>query len=122
MAKLDPKPYPMIQFGGIHDSRICEEISKKQDMIWQQLEREDDKAAASGSLVGSLVTFPVADGRACYRVTKIKPLTLQHIPISDAYQIPDAHMRGLTEVHIRRLVIANRTLRKLFNEGHPVAP
>jgi hypothetical protein len=42
-----------------------------------------------------VMSFPVADGKACYFVKSEKPLVLQHIPLGDAYQIPDAHLRGL---------------------------
>jgi len=44
----------------------------------------------------NIMSFPVADGSALYKVVKEKPLTLAHIPYSDAYEISPAHIRGLT--------------------------
>ena len=43
----------------------------------------------------NIMHFPVADGKALYKVVKEKPLTLQHIPYGDAYQVQPALIRGL---------------------------
>lgn len=50
-----------------------------------------------GEVVGALLKFPVGDGYAHYRVVKEKPLTLEHIPLGDAWQIPLPHIRGITK-------------------------
>lgn len=50
---------------------------------------------ADGEVVGAILSFPIADGKALYVVQKAEPLTLQHIPFMDAYEIPAAHMRGI---------------------------
>lgn len=42
-----------------------------------------------------VMTFPVADGNACYFVVSEQPFVLQHIPIHDAWTIPASHIRGL---------------------------
>lgn len=49
----------------------------------------------SCKLAGKVVSFYVADGSAQYMVWTTKPLALLHLPLGDAYQIPDAHARGL---------------------------
>lgn len=43
----------------------------------------------------NIMHFPVADGSALYKVVKEKPLTLQHIPSGDAYEVQGALIRGL---------------------------
>lgn len=70
--------------------------------IWEAQEKEVEKLRKDAptdpeeeGIVGAIITFPVADGKAMYRVTDEDPLTLQHIPFGDKYRIPDAHIRGL---------------------------
>lgn len=53
-----------------------------------------------GTLVGLVVAFPVADGSAWYRVTKARPLTIQQIPYSDNWHIPEPMVNGLTPRNI----------------------
>lgn len=48
-----------------------------------------------GELIGFIMTFPVGDGYALYRVVSTKPFKLEHLALGDAYSIPDAHIRGL---------------------------
>jgi len=61
------------------------------------------RAVPKGVLVGLLVSFPYADGAAYYRVIKEKPLTLQHIPYGDAWQVPGYQIRGLRKEDIFNL-------------------
>lgn len=55
-------------------------------------EEKDLKAIQDSS---QIMTFPVGDGSAMYKVVKENPLTLAHIPYGDAYQIAPAYIRGL---------------------------
>ena len=43
----------------------------------------------------NIMSFPIADGKAFYKVVKEKPLTLQHIPFGDAYEAHPALIKGL---------------------------
>ena len=42
-------------------------------------------------LVGEIIKFGVADGRAEYMVASMTPLELVHIPLGDAYEFPYVH-------------------------------
>jgi len=44
---------------------------------------------------GNIMRFQVADGYALYEVLKEQPLTIRHIPYSDAYEAHPALLRGL---------------------------
>ncbi len=63
------------------------------------LDREAQRCTATGrkpgKYVGEVIGFPVADGSALYMVWQHSPFSLVHIATMDAYQIPDAHARGL---------------------------
>lgn len=68
---------------------------KKQQDALAELKKVSD-AATVESPVGFILSFPVADGHALYRVEQVKPtVKVAHIPFLDGYQIPDAHLRGL---------------------------
>jgi len=64
-------------------------------------------------ILGCFVHFPIADGAAVYEVVKAKPLTLMHIPEGDAWQIPAAHMRGLTAADIERTLEFDRSWKRM---------
>ena len=55
------------------------------------------KADADLDAIGedNIMRFQVADGYALYEVVKEQPLTLRHIPHSDAYEAHPALLRGL---------------------------
>jgi hypothetical protein len=73
---------------------IDAEIKRTEAMLNELMDRSA-QVDPSGDLSGAVVKFQVADNYAYYVVIKDKPLTLQLIPFCDAYQISDAHMRGL---------------------------
>ncbi len=62
--------------------------------------------------VDFLLQFPVADGYALYIVNRTRPeIELIFVPSGDAWQIPEAHLRGL-----RISDITNQMkMRDLFN-------
>jgi hypothetical protein len=63
----------------------------------------------------SMVRFPVADGYALYAVISLNPPILQHIPFGDAWQIPAAHIRGLTAKDIKSMLEREKSLKSLFS-------
>lgn len=74
------------------------ETSKDQcDRIDEMLEKlmKASREVPKGKVVGIVLSFPVADSTALYLVSKEQPLTLEHIPYGDAWQIAPAHMRGI---------------------------
>lgn len=81
MAKLDRNPYP-----GIWD--------KLEKETWEQY---DYRTSAMFTAIpqDKIISFPWADGRAFYFIKSTTPLILQWIPYSDAWQVPDAYIRGI---------------------------
>lgn len=61
---------------------------------------------------GKIISFPIADGKARYAIYNYR--TLIHLATGDAYDIPDAHMRGLKKDDIVKAVKRIGGLRALF--------
>ncbi len=70
---------------------------------------------SEGEVVGGVVKFQVADGYAFYKVLGDTPLVLQHIPFGDAYEIPNAYLRGLERGDIEELLERERQLHAMFS-------
>ena len=51
--------------------------------------------------VGEIITFPVADGQACYMVASLKPVCLVHLPIGDAWNFQYVHLLTKKEVVLK---------------------
>lgn len=74
-------------------------------------------ALPEGEFVGAILSFPIADGNALYLVDKVKPLTLTPILYMDGYQIPAAHIRGLTLNDVRQQVQREKAFAALMARG-----
>lgn len=68
-----------------------------------------------GSLLGRMVSYPVADGMAMYMVTSESPLYLAHVNFGDGYMIPAAHLRGLNYGDIEERVAWDARWRALLS-------
>lgn len=99
MAVLAKSPCPG-DWGPRPDEEL-EAYLKRTEATLQCLLAESRKAAAEGEAVGTILQFPVADGRAYYVVVRERPLTLRHIPFGDGWRIPAAHVQGLTLRDVR---------------------
>jgi len=99
MAVLSKAPYPG-DWAQLPDEKL-DECLKRTEAMLQRLLAKSREAAADGKAAGIVLQFPVADGHAFYVVVKDKPLTLQHVPFGDGWQIPAAHVRGLTLRDVR---------------------
>jgi hypothetical protein len=72
----------------------------------------------TGPLTGEIVRFPIADGNAAYMVAdRPRGMALIHLPVHDAWQIPDAHARGLRKADIVAQVTAKARWAALFTGG-----
>ena len=69
----------------------------------------------TGVVVGAMLRFPVADGYAHYVVTKERPLTVQHVPYLDGYQISNAHIRGLKKQDVLLQIQRDKALKRIFD-------
>lgn len=109
MARLSPTPYP----APIFQTGSYDEYSKKSNACYEELKAKQ-ASLAEGEIVGAMIDFPVADGRAMYYVKSERPLVLQHIPLWDAYQVHPAMIRGLTVADVRSMVQRNRRFTEIF--------
>src|SRR4051812_791830 len=91
MARLDPNPYPFPDWECYDD--IYEGFAA-QDAAMQELMAASD-ALPEGTIKGTVLRFPVADGYAVYVVTKEKPLTIAWVPYLDRWDVQPALIRGL---------------------------
>jgi hypothetical protein len=66
-------------------------------------------------LIGEVIRFPRGDGTANYMVFRTKPLSLLHIPLGDAWDLPDYQMRGLRVKDVRELVRSSKAMDELFS-------
>lgn len=71
------------------------EFDRKQEEEFKRISDRSD-ALPEGSIRGVLLSFARGDGYAYYLVTEERPLTLAWLPYADAWDIPAAHIRGLT--------------------------
>jgi hypothetical protein len=110
MAQLAKKPYPMRQFA-VGDN--FDEVHTAQKAELDKLQAAADKLKP-GEIVGGLLRFPRGDGYALYVVVKDKPLTLQHVPFGDAWQVDHVTIRGLRRGDVEAQLESERRLKKLF--------
>lgn len=110
MAKLSNDPIAGFELQPGEDFMVYLDRSKK---LLKELE-DKEAALPEGTYEGVILSFPYADGYAMYLVQKTSPLTLQHIPFGDAWQIPAAHLRGLTLADVKEQVRRNKGMRELF--------
>lgn len=71
-------------------------------------------ALPEDEITGGIISFPYADGHALYLVEKAKPLTLQHIPYMDAWQVDAALIRGLRVVDVQQKLKGRKNLKAMF--------
>lgn len=107
MAKLSNQPVPGFDepMGGDFRSYF-----ESQDKLLKALQ-DKEAALPEGTYEGVILRFPHADGYAMYLVEKTSPLTLQHIPYGDAWQIPAAHLKGLDMDDVKEQAARNKAMR-----------
>ncbi len=70
------------------------------------------KKNGSSECRGEEIHFPVADGAARYVVFALRPVTLIHLHVGDAWQFQYAHL--LTAKAVREEVRRNKSLKAMF--------
>ena len=65
----------------------------------------------SGSYIGKVANFSIADGYASYMIASIRPLELIHMETGDAYEYP--HIERLNAKDIKQNIDFQESLKKL---------
>ena len=90
--------------------------SDRTDKMLVRLMEASDAVDIDATVEGIVLQFPIADGYAIYRVSKTSPLTLEHIPVGDAWQIPAAHIRGIRKRDVLEQAARRRALVEVFGK------
>lgn len=115
MATLAPKSYPMPNFDNYKAGDDYKKMLGEQDRIFAELQENASKVNINkGEVVGLIHHIPWADGAAYYLVTKAKPLTLQHIPIGDAWEVPYTYIRGIRKDDILEQARTNQRIEEMM--------
>jgi len=67
-----------------------------------------------GKNVGEIIQFPVADGYAQYMILSMKPVSLIHLPLGDAWSYEYVHLLTAKEVNAR--LEQKKAMEKLFSK------
>lgn len=99
-AALDPAPDMVFA-----DGRFDMEATEAAETAWIARLAEWCKSQRSGKgdLVGKIIYLPWADGAAQYMICSHKPVALIHLPLGDAWNVPDYQTRGLRISDLRRM-------------------
>lgn len=73
------------------------------------------KAWADKPSFGEVISFQVADGYALYLVADLKPVTLVHLPLGDAWHYEGASK--LTAKNVLALIERQKSLREIFGNA-----
>jgi hypothetical protein len=110
MARLTPAEHP-----GFPQTYTATNLAKQAASL-QRLQQRSDKLA-KGKVVGALLDWSVADGKALYLVVKEKPLTLQHIPYGDGYRVAPETIRGLRRQDVLHQLQMRKAFRAALQQG-----
>jgi len=96
------------------DKKSIDAYFKKEEEYLKKVQ-EWCKKHGSGKYAGEVITFPVGDGKAVYVVWKLKPVSLIHVPLGDAWQFQYAHR--LTAADVKKEIEGARALAALFTKN-----
>lgn len=103
-------PYPHDKSPSPKDCDDAAEFAQRQEEFYEELISEQPSSPEEG-VVGAILRFPSAAGYAFYRVVEEDPLTVQQLPIGNAFR--DS---GIYEVELEDV---KRGLRNR-EEGEPI--
>jgi hypothetical protein len=84
----------------------------KDEEVWLRKLQNWAKKNGSGTYAGELVSFPYADGYAMYVVVALKPVSLIHVPLGDAWHYP--YITRLTAADLKAAINRSKAMKKLF--------
>lgn len=110
MAHIGGTIYPEVKYKEMSGGYLMPVDWAEEDRwMEKQLSNEPNEGIKNCFLI-----FPVADGKAIYKVTKLRPLTVCHVAYGDSYVIPNYQIENLTKAQITNLVEGRRKLKRLF--------
>lgn len=113
MAKIYAVPklikVPQINFKNFN----YKEHKKNQEEFINNLKQHLNDLGYTENYVGEVIRFPVADGYSQYMVFNLKPVSLIHLPLDDAYEFEYAHLLNKTEV--LKKIKGQKEIEKLFS-------
>lgn len=98
-------------FDKLETETWAENDARTKKLIDDMQEQSDN--LPEGEVVGGIITFPVADGRAIYQVVKAKPLQLAHVPFGDAWHASEITIRGLNIEDVKLMLKRSKALPRL---------
>ena len=85
------------------DGRFDYDATVAAEESWCATLAEYCRDFGNGDLAGKRIALPFADGAAQYMVLSHKPARLIHLPLGDAWNVPDYQTRGLRISDLRRM-------------------
>lgn len=110
-----------IQAFGKLDSETWTEHDARTTKVMEEMQEQSDNLP-EGEVVGGIISFPVADGRAFYQVVKAKPLQLAHVPFSDAWHANEITIRGLNVEDVKLMLKRSKAMPRLKPMLHIPSP
>ena len=99
-------------------SKDWAEYDRQQNESLDKLEAHD-KSLPDDVYEGRLISFPVGDGQALYRIRSLKPVVLEWVPFQDRWQ--ESYANRLTAKDVKEAADRRRGMAKLFGGFKGVA-
>lgn len=89
-------------------------LEKAEKVFLSEIRDQLKKANPDDEYCGEVLNFPYADSYALYMVFQIKPLQLVHLPLGDAWDLPNIERLKTKDVLLK--IEQQKSLNKLFNK------
>jgi hypothetical protein len=115
MAQLSPNPHqptePNVSFEDFSLEGMRRADKYVQDLIDKMQQKDPDDPNCD--IRGVILSFPRGDGAAYYIVSKVRPLTVEHIPVCDAWRAypEDLVLRGINKAYIMDILRMEKRMR-----------
>lgn len=101
------------------DKENYQEFDARTTKLMDELQEQSDNLP-NDVIIGGIITFPIADGRAYYQVANDKPLQLVHLPFMDAWHASEITIRGLNVDDVKLMLKRSKSMPRL--KPMPVLP
>lgn len=115
MAQLGDPIWPEVEYERKVIGRQVYHVPKSYNDEIEWMERQFANQPATG-IKDCFITFPRGDGKAIYKVTSLRPLTVNPVMFLDRWEVEDALIRGLTKRDILNIVEQDRAWTRIFQD------